>query len=546
MNKYAIYGRYSTEMQNEKSVEDQVRECQKYIDANNGATYEIYADRAMSGASRFRPNYQKMLNDATEGKFQFIIAEALDRLSRDQEDLASLYKHFVFHDVSLLTLSEGIINELHVGLKGTMNALFLKDLARKTRRGLEGRVRAGKSAGGKTYGYNIVKDFDHNGAPITGQMEINQFEAQIIQRIFIEFSEGKSPRKIAKDLNNENVPGPHGKTWTDTVIRGHKKKGTGILNNERYIGRIIWNRQRFIKNPQTGKRISRLNPPKEWIIQENLELALLSENLWKSVKARQDIIAETAPVKCGKNYLTGSRRSKFLLSGLLKCGECGGGYTIVSQDRYGCANRKNRGSCHNSKTIKRQDIEKRVLSGLKNKLLEPKALTTFIDQYVAQLKKLEKANESEQRGIKQELKKIDKRLNAILHAIEQGIITNTTQNRILELETQKLKLSANLEEEFCHPKPDKEMINLYQEKVKDLSTAIYEPEIRNAAMDALRPLIDRIILKPTNLDDIKAELYGNIAAVVALDNEKGQNFSDLSIRLSVVAGVGFEPTTFRL
>ncbi|MCB1134587.1 MAG: hypothetical protein KDN05_25970, partial [Verrucomicrobiae bacterium] len=91
-----------------------------------------------------------------------------------------------------------------------------------------------------------------------------------------------------------------------------------------------------------------------------------------------------------------------------------------------------------------------------------------------------------------------------------------------------------------------EMINLYQEKVKDLSTAIYEPEIRNAAMDALRPLIDRIILKPTNLDDIKAELYGNIAAVVALDNEKGQNFSDLSIRLSVVAGVGFEPTTFRL
>jgi DNA invertase Pin-like site-specific DNA recombinase len=342
MSKYAIYARYSTDIQSEKSVEDQARECQKYINANNGTTYGIYADRAMSGASRFRPDYQKMLNDAHEGKFEFIIAEALDRLSRDQEDLAALYKCLVFHGITLFTLSEGEINELHVGLKGTMNALFLKDLARKTRRGLEGRVRAGKSAGGKAYGYDIVKEFDHNGAPITGQMQINQFEARIIQRIFIEFSEGKSPRQIAKVLNEENISGPHGKTWTDTVIRGHRKKGTGILNNERYIGKIVWNKQRFIKNPETGKRISRLNPKDEWIIQENPELSLISENLWKSVKARQEIIAQTAPIQCGKNHLTGSRRNKFLLSGLLKCGECGGGYTITSKDRYGCANRKNR------------------------------------------------------------------------------------------------------------------------------------------------------------------------------------------------------------
>jgi hypothetical protein len=81
------------------------------------------------------------------------------------------------------------------------------------------------------------------------------------------------------------------------------------------------------------------------------------------------------------------------------------------------------------------------------------------------------------------------------------------------------------------------MINLYQEKVKNLSTSIYEPEIKNAAMDTLRPLIDRIVIKPTNLDEIKAELYGNIASLVALESEKGQNFSDLSVRLSVVAGV---------
>lgn len=208
MKNYAIYARYSTDLQDERSIEDQVRDCQKYINVNDGTTYDVYADRAMSGASRFRPNYQKILSDASEGKFQFIIAEALDRLSRDQEDLAALYKHLVFHEVTLVTLSEGFINELHVGLKGTMNALFLKDLARKTRRGLEGRVRACRSAGGKAYGYDIVKDFDHNGTPIKGQVEINQLEAQIIHRIFVEFSEGKSPRQIAKKFNKENIPGP--------------------------------------------------------------------------------------------------------------------------------------------------------------------------------------------------------------------------------------------------------------------------------------------------------------------------------------------------
>ena len=90
------------------------------------------------------------------------------------------------------------------------------------------------------------------------------------------------------------------------------------------------------------------------------------------------------------------------------------------------------------------------------------------------------------------------------------------------------------------------MIGLYKEKVADLSEALYEPQIKSAAMDALRPLIDKIVLKPTNSNDINAELYGNIAAMVSLDREKGQSFSDLSIRLSVVAGVGFEPTTFRL
>ncbi len=93
---------------------------------------------------------QMLLQDAQAGKFDVIVAEAIDRLSRDQEDIAHIYKRARFANVRIVTLSEGDVNELHIGLKGTMGALFLKDLADKTRRGLRGRVEAGKSGGGNS------------------------------------------------------------------------------------------------------------------------------------------------------------------------------------------------------------------------------------------------------------------------------------------------------------------------------------------------------------------------------------------------------------
>src|SRR3546814_1779480 len=108
---------------------------------------DSYADAAISGSSMIlRPAVQKLLADAQAGKFDIVVAEALDRVSRDQADVATFYKHLQFARVPLVTLAEGEISELHVGLKGTMNALFLKDLAKKTHRGLRGRVEKGFSA----------------------------------------------------------------------------------------------------------------------------------------------------------------------------------------------------------------------------------------------------------------------------------------------------------------------------------------------------------------------------------------------------------------
>src|SRR3546814_8649392 len=114
----------------------------------------------------------------------------------------------------------------------------------------------------------VANRVDGNGELIRGERTINEGEAVIVRRIFREFADGKSPRAIARDLNAEGMPGPRGDIWMDTTIRGHVNRGTGIINNELYVGRLVWNRLRYIKDPDTGRRVSRLNPQSEWIVQE--------------------------------------------------------------------------------------------------------------------------------------------------------------------------------------------------------------------------------------------------------------------------------------
>ena len=209
MTRAVIYARYSSDLQRDASIEDQVRVCKERIKREGWLLVSTYADRAISGASHLRPGYQKLIEDARKGEFELVVAEALDRLSRDQEYVAALYKQLQFSQVRIITVAEGEISELHVGLKGTMNALFLKDLGTKTHRGLRGRIEAGRSAGGICYGYRIVREHDARGELIRGGRVVDESEAAIVRRIFDEFAVGRSPREIAKHLNAECIQCVH-------------------------------------------------------------------------------------------------------------------------------------------------------------------------------------------------------------------------------------------------------------------------------------------------------------------------------------------------
>lgn len=194
MIRVALYARYSSDNQREAPNEDQFRICRERVARERWQIAGSYQDAAISGGSLIqRPGIQALLRDAQEKKFDIVLAEALDRISRDQADVATLFKYLRFAGVTIVTLAEGEISELHVGLKGTMNALFLKDLAAKTHRGMRGRVEKGKAGGRLCFGYRVVNKFDANGEPIRGEREIVAREAITIRRIFSEFAAGKSP-----------------------------------------------------------------------------------------------------------------------------------------------------------------------------------------------------------------------------------------------------------------------------------------------------------------------------------------------------------------
>ena len=223
-----IYARYSSDLQSASSIDDQVRVCRERIQRDGHQLVSVYTDRAASGATLMRPGIQALMQDIRD--FDLVYAEALDRISRDQEDVAGVFKRLRYAEVSITTLAEGEISELHVGLKGTMNALFLKDLAAKTRRGLRGRVEAGRSGGGNAYGYDVIHAPRGDGTVDAGKRQINLAEAEVVRRIFRAYSDGNSPRKIASNTE------PRRCCWS---LRG----GVGAINNQWQCGERHWHSQ---------------------------------------------------------------------------------------------------------------------------------------------------------------------------------------------------------------------------------------------------------------------------------------------------------------
>ncbi|MFT8953612.1 MAG: recombinase family protein [Gluconobacter sp.] len=553
--KVALYARYSSDNQRDASIEDQLRACRGYADTQGWTIVDSYSDRAISGASLIRPGIQELIADANSGRFQILLTEAMDRLSRDQEDIAGLFKRMSFAGIKIVTLSEGEINHLHIGLTGTMNALYLKELANKTRRGLRGRVELGKSGGGLCYGYDVVKQRDSHGEPICGERSINDEQAQIVRRIFRDYADGKSPKSIALSLNTEGRRGPLSGAWSPSTINGNRERGTGILNNELYIGRLVWNRLRYIKDPSTGKRVSRLNPESEWVLQDVPDLRIIEQDLWDAVKARQSKTTWSQKSRgTGTHPLNALQRPTHLLTGLIKCGCCSGGFSMISKHHLGCSTARNKGTCENRLTIRRDVLEKSVLNGLRTQMMDPKLFREFCEAFTREVNRLRMENGADLVALKSELPKIERELDKAVQAILDGFASPALKTRMEQLEDRKAEIEGRLADApspppLLHPN----MAELYRQKIASLHDSLQNEATGAQAVEAIRSLITRIRLIPES-GELAIFLEGDLAAMLgfASNRKSAERHPDAGVldrflvQDSVVAGAGFEPAAFRL
>ena len=430
--KVALYARYSSDQQRDASIADQMRLCRAFAEGKRWTVTQEFTDAAISGATLLRPGFQGLLHLALRRGVDVVLAESLDRFSRDQEDIAGFFKRLSFVGVQLVTVSEGDIGHLHVGLKGTMNALYLKDLAEKTRRGLQGRVEAGKSGGGLCFGYACV-----NGA--AGERNIASAQAAVVRRVFQSFASGMSPKGIAKHLNAECIPGPSGKPWHPSTINGNVARGTGLLNNELYVGRLIWNRLRYVKEPDTGKRVSRLNPPALWVTTAVPQLRIISEDLWQAVKRRQGSLRH---VISDAGRLGRANRPAYLFSGLTRCACCGCGYTMFNRRRLACSGARERGICTNRLTIPREEVETRVLRALQDRLWRAEPFEAFCRRLTYCLKELRQQEGATTAAAAQELTTIDRQIAKLVAALKDGIPASIVRAELVELERRKAALAG--------------------------------------------------------------------------------------------------------
>ncbi|WP_310017639.1 recombinase family protein [Croceicoccus sp. BE223] len=535
----AIYARFSSQLQKDSSIEDQVRVCTARAEREGWQVTQVFSDYAISGAVRDRPGLNALIEHVSAGHADQVLAEAIDRLSRDQEDLANIHKRIAFAGARIVTLSEGAVDELQIGFKGTMASLFRKDLADKIRRGQSGRVANGRVPGNVVYGYRKVHRLDAKGEPERGLREIDEDQAAIIRRIYREYLDGESPLAIARRLNAEGIPGPTGGSWNVSTINGDTVRGNGILCNAIYVGELVYNRTRMVRDPQTRRRVPRVNPREEWQVTPVPDLAIITQAEWDAVRERR---AETKDWDFKRLV-----RPKKLLSGLVTCGSCGGNMTIIADGKWGCSNARKTGTCDNRRTMDNTAIERRVLAGMERELLSPDRVAAAVRAYHAERTRLQQEDRIVAARQQKKAADLDRQIDRWMTAIEAGAgdIQDVVQ-RLRDLRAERDAIAETVADAdvarvvTLHPAA----AEAYRKAVEDLTATLTDdtPDTMRQARNALRALIDRVTLTPKEEGrGMHIDIDGRLAILTAL----GQGLKP-QIRkgtVPVVAEEGLEPPT---
>jgi len=489
--KAAVYARYSSDLQNDRSIEDQIALCEDFARRQGLTIVSAFHDRARSGASVIgRDGVLALMDAARAGTFDVVIVEALDRLSRDQEDLAGIYKRLTHAGIEIRAVHDGKADIVQIGIRGLVGALYLQDLAHKVRRGLQGVIRDGRNAGGKPYGY----------APVPGrkgELQILDDEAAVLRRIYADYLAGRSTRDIAGDLNREGVKPPRGHAWAASTLIGNPKRGNGLLQNPIYDGRLIWNRTRMVKDPETGKRVSRINPESEWLQAEAPELRIIDAETFAAVQQRKAGRARGEQPQ--------QRKNARVLSGLLKCGVCGAGCQVLDrwrgQYRVMCSQAKETKSCDNRHRFRLEAIEDGVLAGLKRRLADRREVDYFVKVYNEERQRLAAGAGAERAKMENRLRAAEREFERAADYAVKGIFSEAeARSRLAELRAERNDLEKRLQAMPEAPKVialHPALVTRYLAALERLGDELATSDRSSAELRAaVRDVIEAVVLNP--------------------------------------------------
>ena len=533
----AIYARYSSDRQSQTSADDQIRDCRRRAEREGWTIVAEYRDEEISGADIRRPGMTGLLAAAAAGSFDIVLAEDLDRIARDLEDVARIHKRLTYAGAKIFTLAVGEISLMHIGLKGTMDAMELEKLAQKIRRGQRGAIERGRIPGGLAYGYAVLRELDGNGELVLGKRRVVPEEAAIVRRIMQEFVAGRGPVAIARSLNEEGVPGPRGGQWRVSTIVGNKGRGVGILHNPVYVGRPVWNRVRMVRDPESRNRLSRVNPADERVQVELPELRIVEDALWEQVQATRRDLASVG--------LQRRNRPRHLLSGLVRCGQCGSSLIVDGKDYLRCSSGRQGGTCTNRRSIRIGKLQARVLGGLREQLLSPDAVSLLVREYHEARTANRALEEQQRRGRERKLEAAERAIARYLQAIEDGASFAEIRTRLEAKIAERDQLRADASEAAAEPivALHPRIADVYRERVEALVAGVSEGEpTGDTPAGQIRELINAVYVEPSEDGGFAVTVVGSIDAAIGLaTGRRAQGRTPRSKAL--VAEEGLEPPT---
>ena len=397
MKTAVIYARYSSDNQTEQSIEGQLRCCQDYAERNGISILNTYIDRAMTGTNDNRPDFQQMIKDSENKEFEHVIVYKLDRFSRNKYETAKYKKILKDNGVKLLSAMENIPDTpegiiLESLLEG-MAEYYSAELAQKVRRGMkETRIKGNFTGGTIIYGYKVENH----------KVIIDEEQAEIVRFIYEKYSIGTYVKDIIAELTSKRIFNK-GKPFARNTIYN-------ILKNEKYSGIYRFGNDVF----------------------ENMYPPIVPEDVYKKVRKKVDLN------KYGKR----SVELVYLLRHKLKCGycgmpisaECGTAKDGVRRHYYKCLGRKRGSDCKKS-SVRKEILENFVIDNILKVITNSRRVEKMVNVlYDFQEKAINK--NTILNALVREYKQAENTLNNIMKAVEQGVVNNTTNKRMKELENQ--------------------------------------------------------------------------------------------------------------